>query len=120
MLTRRLAPLIVILALTAWVAVSAQGPAPTDKSPEKTGLANDLELVEKLIAARRDYQKSLEVLRAHYLKVGDIEKGKWAEEELIGFHRTPKHAFRLDLDVPPPTLPPEVRARILDRLRAQD
>lgn len=64
----------------------------------------DLALVEKLIAARGEYQLSMEMLRSHYVKVGDVEKAKWAEQELLAFHRTPKRAFRLELDVPPSTL----------------
>jgi hypothetical protein len=64
----------------------------------------DIELVEKLLVARRDYQRTLELLRAHYLNVGDLERAKWAEEELRDYHRINHQAFRLDLDVPPPTL----------------
>lgn len=104
---RRWVPLVAILALTAWVTVQGQGPPP-GKGTEKGAFANDLELVEKVLTARREYQKSLEQLRALYLKVGDIEKAKWAEEELRQYHRIPKHAFRLDLDVPPPSLPGNV------------
>jgi hypothetical protein len=33
-----------------------------------------------------------------------MERAKWAEEELLQLHRIPKQAFRLELDVPPPTL----------------
>ena len=47
---------------------------------------------------------SLETLRAHYIAAGDIERARWAEDELLQFHRITKQAFRLDLDVPPPTL----------------
>jgi len=65
---------------------------------------SDVPFVEKVLVARRDYQKSLEQLRAHYLKVGDVEKARWAEEELLQYHRTPKKAYNLDLDLPPPTL----------------
>jgi len=68
---------------------------------------NDLPLVEKVLAARRQYQQALEQLREHYEKVGDLERKKWAEEELIGFHRLTKHPFNLALDIPPPTLKPE-------------
>jgi len=71
---------------------------------KSSGTTNDLELVEKLLMSRRDYQKSLENLRLHYLKAGDPEKAKWAEEELRQYHRIAKQAFRLDLDVPPPNL----------------
>jgi hypothetical protein len=65
---------------------------------------SDVELVERLMAARHDYQLALENLRKHYLVVGDVERARWAEEELIQFHRIGKQAYRLELDVPPPTL----------------
>jgi len=112
-------PLVGILALTAWVAVSAQGPPPAGTGTDKPGLANDLELVEKVMQSRREYQKSLEILRAHYLKAGDVEKAKWAEEELIQYHRIPKHAFRLDLDVPPPNLAGNVNVPEANQLYMQ-
>jgi TolA-binding protein len=102
---RRLAPLVVVCALTALLAVQSQTPPPA-KGPEKA--SNDLELVEKLLVARREYQKALETLRMHYWKAGDVEKSKWAEEELRQYHRISKQAFRLDLDVPPPNLPGNV------------
>jgi tetratricopeptide (TPR) repeat protein len=88
------------LAVTFVILLAAGAQAPSGK-PADTA---DVEFVERLIVARRDYQKSLEVLRAHYLKAGDLERAKWAEEELIQFHRIPKQAFRLELDVPPPKL----------------
>jgi TolA-binding protein len=69
-----------------------------------SGVPSDIELVEKLLVARREYQKVLEDLRAHYVSVGDLERKKWAEEELRQYHRIAKQAFRLELDVPPPTL----------------
>src|SRR5437879_2153602 len=65
---------------------------------------SDIEFVERLMAARHDYLMALENIRKHYLTVGDVERARWAEEELIQFHRIPKQAFRLELDVPPPTL----------------
>jgi tetratricopeptide (TPR) repeat protein len=43
-------------------------------------------------------------LRAFYIGTGDVEKARWAEDELIQFHRIAKHPFCLQLDVPPPTL----------------
>lgn len=72
--------------------------------PPSLSGSSDIELVERLLAARREYQTSLEQLRAHYLSVGDSEKARWAEEELRGYHRLLKNPFRLELDVPPPTL----------------
>jgi hypothetical protein len=68
------------------------------------GGPSDIELVEKLLIARRDYQRTLELLRAFYLKNGDPEREKWAKDELIEYHRINHQAYRLDLDVPPPTL----------------
>ncbi len=102
MFLRWSAPLLVVFGL--YLAVKAQTPAP-GKPPAD---ASDVELVERLLVARRDYQKTLEMLRAHYLKAGDLERSRWAEEELIQYHRIPKQAFRLELDVPPPSLRPSV------------
>jgi hypothetical protein len=66
----------------------------------------DAQQVEKLLAARRAYQRALESLRVYYLQNDDRERAAWAEDELLQFHRIAKRAFRLELDVPPPTLQP--------------
>lgn len=89
--------------------LQAQGPASPGENPNpKLGnpapANSDLELVEKLLQLRRDYQKTLEQLRVHYLQAGDVEKSRWVEEELRQWHRIPKRAYRLDLDIPPPNL----------------
>jgi len=98
----------IVLALLAGVPLSltvrAQSVAPVGGGKAAAGAPSDIEMVERLLVARREYQKVLEQLRTHYLSVGDLERGKWAEEELRQFHRIPKQAFRLELDVPPPTL----------------
>ncbi len=99
-----LALVVLLMAMTVAVPPRAQPPTSPSSSVPAPGKPNDLELVEKVLVARRDYQKSLENLRFHYLKVGDIERAKWAEEELRQFQRIGKHAYRLDLDVPPPNL----------------
>jgi tetratricopeptide (TPR) repeat protein len=97
---RRSAPWIVLMAVAIVAgALLAQPPAPNTK-----GNTGDLELFQRLLAARKDYQKSLENIRLHYLKVGDVEKAKWAEEELRQYHRIPKQAFIIDVVVPPPNL----------------
>lgn len=83
---------------------SGKGAPPTAPPRSSTAPPSDVEFVERLIAARRDYQVALEELRKHYLSAGDLEHARWAEEELIQFHRISKHAYRLELDVPPPTL----------------
>ena len=38
---------------------------------------------------------------------GDIERARWAEDELRQHHRIPKQAYLLDMDVPAPTLKAE-------------
>ena len=108
MAVRWLAPLIVLLA-AAVAAVPPRAQAPVGNPPvgnagANPSRSNDIELVEKLLIIRRDYQKTLETLRVHYLQAGDIERAKWAEEELRQYHRIAKPAYRLELDVPPPTL----------------
>jgi len=99
--------LLGVLGLAA--AAVAQAPAPPPPtSPaiavRPTASRSDIELVERLLAARRDYQVCLEQLRTHYSTAGDVERARWAEEELIQYHRVAKQAFCLELDVPPPTL----------------
>ncbi len=97
----------VLLALVLAVAVGAQSPGPRTGLGSKGKATSDVELVEKVIAARLDYRVALEALRAHYISVNDTERARWAEEELKEFHRVDKRAYNLDLDVPPPTLKAE-------------
>jgi hypothetical protein len=74
--------------------------------------ANDAELVERLINARREYETSLRVLHAHYVKAGDKQRVQWVEQELMGFHLQFKPSYNLDVkDVPPPTLEASVNVR---------
>ena len=77
---------------------------PATPKPSTASTPSDVDKVERILAARREYQASMEQLRAHYLATGDIERAKWAEEELTQYHRILKQAYRLELDVPPPTL----------------
>jgi hypothetical protein len=93
------------LLLGLWVAAYAQPPAGAPPGGKKAaGKDSDFEQVERLLTVRREYQMVLEGLRAHYIATGDVERARWAEEELVNFHRIPKYAFRLPLDIPPPTL----------------
>src|SRR5712692_1405905 len=96
--------LIALLGLVVGVRVHGQGTAPGTSGRPPAGPASDVELVERILAARRDYMLALEQLRAHYVTAGDTERARWAEEELRQFHRIAKQAYRLELDVPPPTL----------------
>jgi hypothetical protein len=104
---RWFAPIILLLAAAVVVAPPrAQSPGGNNSSPANPPATrtNDIEYVERVLIARRDYQKALENLRLHYLNTGDVERRKWAEDELLQYHRIPKYAYRLELDVPPPNL----------------
>ncbi len=104
-MSRRWMAAVLMLGLGIVAAVVAAAWAQTSSGGVKTSVGNsDLELVERVLVTRREYQSSLEQLRAHYLKVGDQERAKWVEEELRGYHMIVRQAFRLELDVPPPTL----------------
>jgi tetratricopeptide (TPR) repeat protein len=100
--------LFALLSVGPLWAQSPSAPAPAGGNPPAAKgakpPATDIELVERLLATRRDYQNSLESLRNYYAANGDMERARWAEDELIQFHRMTKQAFRLELDVPPPTL----------------
>jgi len=97
--------LILFLAEVGTLAV-AQAPAPAGPPGIKPdpGMPTDIAKVERVLNARRDYQLALEQLRFHYMATGDLERAKWAEDELVQFHRIPKQAYRLELDVPTPQL----------------
>lgn len=93
------------LGLSAAVWGQAQkAPVPGAGKVPGSGNLSDVELVERLLNTRKEYQLALEELRSHYIKAGDPERAGWAEEELRQFHRIAKQAYRLELDVPPPTL----------------
>lgn len=109
---RRLLAVALGLAVGLAAAVQGQGPG-TGQPPAKDKTAagpptSDMELVERLLVARRDYQTALQKLRDYYIANSDAERERWAAEELIQYHRIPKQAYRLELDVPPPTLRAEV------------
>lgn len=74
------------------------------KSDGKMGANRDFPLVTRVLAARSEYQLALEELRKHYIANNDLLRARWAEEELIQFHRINKQAYRLELELPPPTL----------------
>jgi tetratricopeptide (TPR) repeat protein len=90
-----------VLAAEIWAQGAGRGVPAGGKPPQGIG---DIELVEKLLAARREYRRCLEKLRLYYIDSGDVERARWTEEELKQYHRIAKQAYRLDLDVPPPTL----------------
>jgi tetratricopeptide (TPR) repeat protein len=75
-----------------------------DGKPGNLGALRDVPLFNRVLEARKEYAASLGALREHYIAVGDVQKARWAEDELMQFHRMSKQAFVLDLVVPPPSL----------------
>lgn len=99
-----LSALLLVLGVTTLGLAQTKAPPAGGAKPPGSVAASDVELVERLLAARKEYQTALQDLRKHYVAVGDVEHARWAEEELKQYHRIAKQAYRLDLDVPPPTL----------------
>ena len=109
---------IALLAGLTWAAIAADPPA--TKAPAKPTGSNDAELVERVIAARKEYQQSLVALYDHYTKAGDRERAKWVEEELRAHHLAHKPSYRLDiLDVPPASLEAKVNVKEANDLYRQ-
>jgi TolA-binding protein len=99
MVTRILLSAAVVAMAVGFTILAEDKPAtPLPKSGPAA--PSDIELVERLVASRKDYQQTLEKLRQHYKTVGDIERAGWAEDELKQFHRLMKYAYRLEIDVP--------------------
>lgn len=79
--------------------------------------ANDVQLVERALAARKEYEASLKALFEHYTRVGDKQRAAWAERELMSYHLMGKPSYNLDVkDVPPPTLEARVNVREANEL----
>jgi TolA-binding protein len=96
--------LVGAVGLTAIAFAQTSGPTPPAGGRPPPGAVSDISKVERVLAARREYQQALEQLRSHYVAIGDVERAKWAEDELVQYHRIAKQAYRLELDVPPPDL----------------
>jgi tetratricopeptide (TPR) repeat protein len=106
------------LLLVGWAAADSPGAA--DKKGSSSlppAAASDVELVERVIAARKEYEGSLRKLREHYEKHGDKQRTHWTEQELVAFHMMFKPSYNLDVqDVPPPTLEAKVNVREANEL----
>ena len=104
------------------VAQSPSKPLDNKKMPPPDGAlppaaATDVELVERMIAARKEYENSLKVLYEHYHRVGDKQRSQWTERELMGYHMLWKPSYNLDVkDVPPPTLEARVNVKEANEL----
>lgn len=78
---------------------------------------SDVELVERCIATRKEYENSLRALYDHYQRVGDTLRSQWVEQELMGHHLLYKPSYNLDVkDVPPPGLEAKVNTREANEL----
>lgn len=67
---------------------------------------SDLELIERVMEARKNYAKAMRELYEYYRRVGDKRRAQLAEDELKQYYRTNHPAYRLELDVPNPKLKP--------------
>jgi hypothetical protein len=80
--------------------------------PASSSHAGDVQLVERCLSARKEYESSLKALYEHYAKAGDKQRLQWAERELMAYHMIWKPSYNLDVkDVPPPTLEAKVNVK---------
>lgn len=78
---------------------------------------SDVEVVEKVLLARKEYEASLKKLWQHYSNSGDKLRQKWTEDELMAYHLMFKPSYNLDVhDVPPPTLQATTNVREANEL----
>ncbi len=88
---------------------------PGDNTPPST--ATDVQLVERTLAARKEYENSLKALHEHYAKTGEKQRLAWVERELMAYHLLWKPSYNLDVkDVPPSTLEARVNVREANEL----
>jgi hypothetical protein len=119
--TRYLASLPLFAAgLLAVLSAGGESSARPDKKadvlPPPAG-TSDVEHVEKLLTARKEYEASLKRLWQHYTQSGDKLRQKWAEGELMAYHLMFKPSYNLDVhDVPPPTLTATTNVREANEL----
>jgi tetratricopeptide (TPR) repeat protein len=66
--------------------------------------ANEIDLVEKMVADRQAYQRSLQALVQHYTASGNHDKTTWAEEELTALNRIPQYQYIIEAQVMPASL----------------
>jgi hypothetical protein len=90
---------------------------PAEGTPPPAASASDVELVERMLAARKEYENSLKALYEHYHRTGDKQRSQWTEKELMGYHLLWKPSYNLDVkDVPPPSLEAKVNVREANEL----
>lgn len=98
--------------LALWFAVSTAMAQEKKNTAKSSDASDETELVEGVLKVRKEYQIKLAALYEHYMKVGDTERARWAEDELKSYHLMNKPSYRLDIsDVPPPTLEAKVNVK---------
>ncbi len=111
--------------VVGWAVAQSPSKPQTDGKknlPPETGTStpstsSDVELVERAITARREYESSLKALYEHYNKGGDKQRAQWAEQELMAYHLLLKPSYNLDVkDVPPPSLEAKINVREANEL----
>ena len=86
--------------------------AGADAPPPPAAATSDIQLVERCLTARKEYENSLKALYEHYARAGDKQRLSWAERELMAFHMMWKPSYNLDVrDVPPPSLDGRVNVK---------
>jgi hypothetical protein len=104
----------------------AQAPSKTQPEEKKNAQVeaaapppaiSDVELVEKCISARKEYENSLRALYEYYHRIADKQRSQWTEQELMGYHLLFKPSYNLDVkDVPPATLEAKTNIREANEL----
>ncbi|MBA4067146.1 MAG: hypothetical protein C0501_26260 [Isosphaera sp.] len=113
--------LLFAVAAAGWaVAQSPSKPLSDGKKglpPEPAAGGSEVEVVERVIAARQAYEAALKAAHEHYTKAGDKQRVQWAEQELMGYHLVFRPSYNLDVkDVPPPGLEARVNVREANEL----
>jgi hypothetical protein len=105
----------------------AQSPAKSQPDPKKSlppespattsSPSSDTDLVERCIAARKEYESSLRALYEHYHRIADKQRSQWSEQEVMGYHLLFKPSYNLDVrDVPPASLEAKTNIREANEL----
>ncbi|MFO8014208.1 MAG: hypothetical protein R6X20_12990 [Phycisphaerae bacterium] len=83
--------------------------------PRLAGLG-EVGLVEAVATARKQYERTLQTLKAYYTDRGHNAKIEWVESELRGFSATPKPRYLLAAEIAGPELRPSRTIEAADQL----
>jgi tetratricopeptide (TPR) repeat protein len=78
--------------------------------------ANEIDLVEKMVANRQAYQRSLQTLIQYYDASGNHQKVTWAKQELTALDRIPQYRYNIEAEVMPANLKATERIAAADQL----